>query len=287
LAASSTLVGGAVGLSNRRDLGAGLFHTRPGPDSASRSLTRPLGLDWRLLRATTLAWVVAIFVTGVVFGSIAKDADKMIVDNPQLADIFAQLHTGSITDSFFETTMMMLGLLTAGFSISAMLIPHSEERAGRLEPLLATPRSRSRWLTGHLFVTIAGSIVIVAAGGLGVGVAYAIAVHDIGQIPRLVGASLVTVPAGLVLIGAATALFGLMPRATVAVWALLAGCAVVGFLGALLQLPNWARHLSPFEQLPSVPAEPLAIQPLGTLGAIAAALIAAGIWGLRRRDIPA
>ena len=287
VAVSIALVGGALTLSTQRDLGAGLFHPRPGPASASRSLTRPLGLDWRLLRATMLGWVVTMFVTGIVFGSIAKDADTMIADNPQLADIFAQLHTGTISDSFFATTMMMLGLLTAGFSISAMLIPHSEERAGRIEPLLATPRSRVRWLTGHLLVTIAGSIGIVVAGGLGVGAAYALAVHDIGEIPRLIGASLVTVPAGLVLIGAATALYGLIPRATVAAWALLAGCAIVGFLGALLQLPGWARHLSPFEQLPSVPAEPLAIQPLVTLVAIAAALIAAGIWGLRRRDIPA
>jgi ABC-2 type transport system permease protein len=279
------LVATSFQLSDRRDLGAGLIHTRPGHRVGSRSLSTSLGLAWRLQRGATLGWLIAMFLTGAVFGSIATDVDTMISQNPQLADVFAQLHSGSVTDSFFATTMMMLGLLASGYSISAMLVPRAEEHAGRAENLLAAPLSRRRWLTGHLLVAVFGSIAVVAAGGLGVAVAYAIAADDAGEIPRLVGASLVTVPAVLVLLGGAAALYGLAPRAALVAWAPLVAAALVGFLGELLRIPEWARRLSPFERLPRAPAEALSLLPIGIVTTLAVVLVVAGFVGLVHRDI--
>jgi ABC-2 type transport system permease protein len=130
-----------------------------------------------------------------------------------------------------------------------------------------------------------GTIVVLAAGGLGIGLAYGVVVGDAGQIPRMVGAALATVPAVLVLVGIAVALFGIVPRAAVAAWAGLVVAVVVSFLGELLQLPQWSRQVSPLHHVPAVPAEDLRILPLAVLAGVAAVLVVAGLHGFRTRDL--
>ena len=48
--ATAAIVAGAFTLLDHRDLGAGMLPTRPGPATAGRSLSSPLGLAWRLQR---------------------------------------------------------------------------------------------------------------------------------------------------------------------------------------------------------------------------------------------
>jgi ABC-2 type transport system permease protein len=90
-----------------------------------------------------------------------------------------------------------------------------------------------------------------------------------------------------VLAGLVAALFGLAPRAAAVAWALLAWCTVVGFLGELLGLPQWARNLSPFEHVPKMPVDAVDWVPLVLLTLVAAAATAIGLIGFRRRDITA
>ena len=68
-------------------------------------------------------------------------------------------------------------------------------------------------------------------------------------------------------------------------WVILVACVVVGFLGAVLGLPDWLQDLSPFERVPQLPAASLTLLPLVVITAIAAALALVGLTGLRRRDI--
>ncbi|WBB95906.1 MULTISPECIES: hypothetical protein [unclassified Solwaraspora] len=55
--------------------------------------------------------------------------------------------------------------------------------------------------------------------------------------------------------------------------------------GALLQLPQPLRDLSPFTHLPSLPGGQVSAVPLVVLALLAAGS-AAGMIGLRRRDLP-
>jgi ABC-2 type transport system permease protein len=90
-----------------------------------------------------------------------------------------------------------------------------------------------------------------------------------------------------VLIGLAVALFGLAPRVVAIVWAALGACFVLAFLGTLLSLPDWVLDVSPVEHVPELPAADFAVAPLPWLCAVAAALMAVGFAGFRRRDVPA
>ena len=164
-------------LSTRRDPGSGLVPTRPGPAHGSALLGRPLGLAVRLQRASVLGWTLGVLAVGVVYGSIGDEIEAMVEENPTMADFMAQAG-GSLTDSYFATSLSMLGILTAGFAIASVLRLRTEEGDGRAESVLAGPVARSRWAAGHLTVAAAGSALVMAAAGLGVGVAYAAIVDD-------------------------------------------------------------------------------------------------------------
>ena len=282
---AAALVVGAFWISTRRDLGSGLLPQRAGPGGARERTTTPFGLALRLQRGAIIGWSFGLFVTGIVYGSIGQDVEQMIADNPAYADFLAQAKGASITDSYFATSMVMLALVTTGFGISSTLRLRAEEGAGRAEPILATRTSRSRWAASHLSVAVLGTVAAITAGGLGIGIAFAVVSDDATQIGRMVLAALVTLPAVAVLIGITLALFGWAPRAALAAWMGLAVAVLVELFGELLRLPAWSREISPLHHLPAVPAEAMRWLPVVILTALAAAAAAAGLVGFRRRDL--
>jgi ABC-2 type transport system permease protein len=284
-AVSLALLVCAFWLSTRRDLGSGLRPQRAGPPAAAPWMTRPLGLAFRLQRGALAGWAVGLFTIGVVFGSIGEDVDRLIEENPAMADFFAQLEAADITDSFMATSLSMLALMAGGFAVSSALQLRGEESAGRVEWILATRISRRRWAASLLTITVAGTVVVILAAGLGLGIAYAAVSGDPAEVPRLAAAALVTVPGVLVLIGFTALVFGLSARATPAAWAALALMVLIGYFSDALRLPGWLRDLSPLEHLPAAPAETVTAVPIVALTALAAALAAAGVWALRRRDL--
>jgi ABC-2 type transport system permease protein len=161
----------------------------------------------------------------------------------------------------------------------------SEETALRAEPVLASPVSRWRWVASHVAVAVGGAAVVLAAGGLGLGLAYGAVLGDLGQAPRRMADALVYLPAVGVMVAVALALFGLFPRAVAAVWGFLALCFVIGFFAELLDLPGWLRAVSPYEHTPLAPAEGVRALPLLVMTALAVTLAAAGVRGFRTRDV--
>jgi ABC-2 type transport system permease protein len=284
LAAAAVLcVGGAFALQGVRDLGGGLVPPRPGPPVASAALVRPDGLALRLQRASLVAWTVGLGLTGVSYGSVGQDVRDLIGDNNAFEDIIAQ-GGGNLTDAFFTTSLLMLALIAGGFAISSTLRLRSEETSGRAEPLLATGLGRTRWVTSYVGVALGGSAALMAAAGLGMGLTYGIAVSDVGQVGRLVGAAVGFVPALWLLVGVTLVLFGLAPRGTTAAWGVLVACFVTGLFGELLDLPSWVVDLSPFQHVPKMPSDGFALTPILALTGVAAALIVVGVVGFRRRD---
>jgi ABC-2 type transport system permease protein len=285
VAVSVLLVAAAAALAVRRDLGAGLVAPRPGRPTAAPSLGRPLGLAIRLQRGSLLGWGAGVLVIGVAYGWIGPTVDAFVGQNKAVADLLAGAGTGSLTDLFFATAFRMMALIATGFAIQSALRVRSEETSMRAELVLATPVSRRQFAASHLAVACAGSVILLAAAGLATGLAYGLAGGGIQSVPRLFVAALVYAPAMWIMIGLAVALDGLAPRLVGVTWAILVACLVTGFLGAVLGLPSWLQDLSPFQQVPQLPAASLNFLPLMAMSAIAAGLTLIGLAGLRRRDI--
>ncbi|MET1060241.1 MAG: ABC transporter permease [Nocardioides sp.] len=273
-------------LTTQRDIGSGLVAPRPGPPAASRWLAGPVGLAARLQRTALVGWAAGMVVLGAAFGSLGEDVQGMIEGNPELEKVFTQSSGGaSIVDAYFGTVLMIAALIATGFTVSSVTRLRSEETSLRVEPLLATPLGRVRWASSSLVTTLLGTVVVLAATGLGTGLAYAAVARDAGQVWFLTGATLAYLPAALVLGAVGVALFGWAPRAGGLVWAALAVCVVIGWLGEVLQLPDAVVRLSPYDRTPQVPLTGLDWTPLLVLTAVAVALTAAGFAGLRRRDL--
>ncbi|MFA9432334.1 ABC transporter permease [Egicoccus sp. AB-alg2] len=281
------LVAVAFVLTEHRDVGHGMLPVPTGPARAD-GLDSPMALAWRLHRGSLLAWAVGIAVVAVAFGSVGDAADDILTENEQLQEALASLTSdGGLRDAFFAFMMAFVGVGAAGFTVQTLLRARNEEIAGRLEPLLATPVSRSRWLGGHVVFAAAGTVAIFVLAGLSAAVTYGFVTGDFAVGVRGLGsAALVQLPAALALGGGVVLAFALAPRWAVTIgWGALTLSLVLGQLGAVLDLPQWVLNVSPFTHVPLVPAAPMAWLPVGVLLAVAAALSAAGFALFRRRDL--
>ncbi|MBO1419028.1 ABC transporter permease [Streptomyces sp. FH025] len=285
LALTAATAAAGFGLSTRRDLGAGLRAARPGPATGGPALGTPLGLALRLHRGLLGGFAVALLLLGAMYGSLLGNADSMLKDVDQIKEALARLGGHSLADSFAALTMLVVAVVGGVYAVLATLRPRAEESAGRAVPVLATGVSRSRWLGAHLVAALLGSTVVMLAAGVGFGLAGALSTGDWGVFLRLTGAALAFTPALWVTVGFAAAVYGWLPRAMPLAWAVPAYAFVIGYLGPLLQLPAGLDRLSPFGQVPRLPAAAMDWTPLAVLTVVAAALIALALAGFRRRDV--
>jgi ABC-2 type transport system permease protein len=284
---TAVLAAAAVVLSARRDVGAGLLPTRSGQATAAPALRTPLALAWRLHRGLLAAWTAGFAVLGVVLGGVAEGIGDM-GSNQTLRDMFARIGgQAALIDAYLASIMGILGIIAAGYAIQATLRLRSEESSQRVEPVLATAVGRLRWAASHLAFSVLGPAAALVAGGVTAGLAYGLSTGDVGgQVPRVLGAAMVQLPAVLVLAAIAVALFGLLPRLASAAWGALAVCVGILLVGASVQLGQWLLDLSPFTHVPRAPGGDVTATPLIWLLAVAVALGAAGLAGLLRRVMP-
>lgn len=278
----------ALSLSSSRDVGAGLFAPRRGRARAGASLGGVFGLAWRRHRTSVLGWSVGISVLGAVYGGVADGIGAMVADNPQMAEIFALLGgERGITDTFFIAAVGIIAIISSGYAVRTILHLQSEEALLRSEYVLATTATRTALAGSHLMFALGAPALMLAVAGAVAGAVYGAATGDpSGEALRVLSAALVQVPAVWVVAGAAMALYGAVPRFTSISWGILVACLLLGQLGPILRLPQWAMNLSPFTHTPAFPVESLDVVPLAALTAVGAALALVGIGRFRSRDIP-
>ncbi|MGH8915656.1 MAG: ABC transporter permease [Acidimicrobiia bacterium] len=277
----------AVAIASSRDVGAGAFPPRPGPARAGAGLRGVFGLAWRLHRGSVIGWAFGLAALGAVYGGAGESIGDMLEGNPQLQQIFEQLGgEQGLTDAYFSAVLGIIAIVTAAYAIRAVLRLRVEEEGLRADPLLATATPRTRWAWSHLVFGLVVPAMILALAGLFAGVTYGAITGDLGaQVPRVLGAAVVQLPAVWVLTGTAMALYGIAPRRVGLSWAVLVACLILGQLGQILRFPQWSLNLSPFSHVPRYPAQDIEALPLLVLLCIATALIATGLLAFRRRDV--
>ncbi|MFI5572281.1 ABC transporter permease [Streptomyces sp. NPDC051740] len=280
LFAGAVLAQGAVAyaLAGRRDLGMSFLPSRPGP--AAGRLGSAGALARRLQRGGVLGWSVGFLLAGLVYGGMAEGAADLVGDNEGAREIFRRMGGQSeLTDAFLAAMAGMLGLVAALFIVASVLRLHGEETSGRAEPVLAGAVGRLRWAAGHLLVAFGGAVLLMLLAGAGLALGHG------GRAGPLLGACLVQVPAVWVIGGVAVLLYGLAPGAAPAAWGVAGAVLLIGWVGPVLDVPRAVLDLSPFGHLPKLPGGGMEWPPVLILTALAAALVAAGLAGLRRRDM--
>lgn len=277
-AAALALAALAHTLAARRDLGASFLAARPGAPEGR--LGTPGALAWRLQRGTLLGWTLAFAPAAVLFGSLADGAGALLEDDDSTREILIRLGgEQAITDAFLAAMTGVLGILAALYAVAAVLRLHTEETAHRAEPLLAHPIGRLRWAAGHLLIAFAGPAVLLTTAALGLALGHG------RDLPALLLGCLAQLPAVWTLAAVAFTLYAFLPRAAPAGWAIATLCLLIGWVGPVLDLPAVVMDLSPFTHVPKLPGADPDWAPVAVLVAVAAAVLAAGLARLRRRDL--
>jgi ABC-2 type transport system permease protein len=230
-------------------------------------------------------WAGGLFVLGVGVGSLSNAVQEMARDNPTLERYLEATGQGSLTETYLSSMLLIMSLLSAGFAVSSALRLRPDETSGRLELLLSTGMSRPRFLLGTLVVTVVGTVAVLAAGGLGMGLSYGLAISDAVQPLRFAGLVQVYAPAVLAMAALAVLLLGWRPTGAAVAWAALGVCFVLGWLGGLVAPPRWLQELSPFWHTPAVPVDPVTLSAPSAITVVVVLLAGVGLLGLRRRDI--
>ena len=289
--AISTVVGVAVAfaLAAVRDQGAGLVQPGAGPASAGPLLRGPLGLAWRLQRAALTGWAAGFLAGGLAIGVVANGIGQLIGSHSgATAKTLVRIgQQRELTSAYLAACVSLLAMVAGAYAVAAVLRLRTEETDGHAEPMLAAPVSRLWWAGSQLLAVALGTAAVLVVGGFGMGLGYGLASSALShELPSLVGASLAQIPAALVIAGVAAAATGLLPRWSAGIgWAAVAVAVVISVFGPAFNLSQALLDISPFTHAPKLPGGVLTAAPLIWLSALALALVAAGLAGLRRRDI--
>jgi len=278
----------AFRLAARRDLGAGLLPGRPGRPAASRLLSGPFGLAWRLQWGALAGWVTGYAFTFAASGAAAKGIGQLFGTSSALQREFSRIGgQAAIVNAYLAALMLLAGLVAAAYATSAVLRLRSEETEGRAEPILATRTGRIRWALSHIVVAITGTALLLAVAGVATGLGYGLRAGSAGtEVTRMLGAAFAQLPASLALAAVAVLLFGLWPEAAVpGAWTAVGLVVAIALFGQVLQVSHWVLDISPFTQTPRLPGGTVTAQPLLWLGLAAVGFGVLGLLGLRRRDI--
>jgi len=292
----------AYWLNSVRDLGQGFITAKPGRATARPGLLSPLGLAWRLLRNTLIAWAVTMFILGASYSSIIADISSFIGGSPEYMTIIG-VPVGMldilpiadqeklIVDSFGVFVTLMMSLMCVVPLLSSVLKLRSEEREGRAEHIISRATPRIKYMAGYVLLAYAASVVMQLLTATGLYCAAAAMTGDSNPFTLcgLLKSYFAFLPALWVMVGFAVLVVGLLPKAAGILWGYFGVVAFTSFVGRLV-LPEWVMNLSPFHFV-SQP-EPLKayvpeVAPLVVLTVVAAALTTGGFFFYSKRDVAA
>lgn len=281
------LVACAIALLVRRDSRTGLVRERGARPSHAWGLTSPMAFAWRANLGVLLMWALALAVWGAATGALVPSMNDFVDSDPAFRDILAGMgmEVSDLSKGFVGMTATIVGVALSVYAASRVGSAREEEATTRLDHVTTRSVPRRRWLGGQVLLTLVSVLLLaVVAGGATWGGA-AMMGADLSAGDSM-AAVLNTFPVAVVFGGLAVLVFGLAPRATVAVAASAAVLAyVLQLVGPALGWPDIIVGASPFWHLTAVPVEafePVSAVVLVALGAFATAV---GMVAFERRDL--
>jgi ABC-2 type transport system permease protein len=292
-AAAATGLAAAVAFAFR-DLGSPLFappaRSRPTSYDASPS---PL---WRIAvvrglydrRLGLVVWALGVSALGFLLVGLTKAVLEPLLSIRALYPYLSPLVHGDLYASFLGFTWLGVAeLLFAAFAIASVARWSAEDADGRLELILATPRSRAAVVVERALVLAIGALFVAAFSGLAVAFASHAQGIDVDR-ARLAVATLLLVPFTLVFAAAGALLASWSPRAAVG---LLGGVAFASYLlqqlGPIFKWPDWTQYLSVFKLYGEPLSGGIDRAGLEVMIAIVIAGFGASILAMQRRDVGA
>ncbi|MDO4899478.1 ABC transporter permease [Actinomyces sp.] len=266
-----------------RDAGAGVFAPRPGP-ARGQAQQRAWRLALALERTGTTPLLLITCLWTLFIGLFSEEMTRIIQANPSLLAAMG-LERGTDLMAAMAATVMVAAAGTVGVLGASRLT--AEESAGRLGMLLSTRCSRARLWSGWWATTLLSSAAVLVASALLLGMSTWAVSGERGALGTALKIGACYLPAVLLIAAASAVLAALGPRWPVLGWAIVLWMVVVGFLAEALDLPEWARDLSPAHLVGVLPVDDPDPQVIAYQGAAAATLLPVSLLIFRRRSLRA
>lgn len=272
----------------RRDIGVTVRIPTPALPAAVLGVRGPLARALGDVLPGAFWWSVGFVAYGLMMAAATGALVGLVVTSPGLAEAFRTLVPGldlATAAGFLQLAFVDFGFVLIGLAATMLVGGRwADETAGRLELQLTTPLTRARWAFAAALATwvaIAGITVLLA-------VAIAGGIASSGEDPATAATGTLVVGLyGIALAGigmAAGGVFG--PSAAAPVVAAVAiGTFLLDTLAPILRLPDWVAQLALTTHL----GEPM-VGRWDMAGVVACVLLAvgglaAGAWGMSRRDV--
>lgn len=276
-------------LSDRRDLGAGVLPTRPGPSEAAPNFSGTLALAWRIYKRNFFGWLICTVLYIVVFSAFSPGLAQSGGISGWLSglggtDWTKQAGLGYV---FISIAIYLASFVVAAYAIIAVLRIKIEEIEGRAELVLDKQVSRIRWMSSHMIVAALCSAALLLAMGIAGGLTYGFVAGDLGKgFWNIFIMNASKIPSVWVLLSLTALLYGFRPRITSLSWVAWLAFILLE-LGWEARIVDWAlMQISPFSLAHyTIDVSNLPLFPLLCLACISALLTGIGLLGFRGRDV--
>jgi ABC-2 type transport system permease protein len=270
----------------RRDMGVSTALRTPGTPRALQGLGNPLGRAFSERLPVALGWAIGLGAFGLVMAGASRSLADQFARSPDLESTFAHIFPSFnvATAGGLLQLLISLAFIVVGFA-SATLVSGwaSDESSGRLEMLLSTPLSPSRWAVYSGLGVYAAIVVMTAlvAGAIGIG---ALSAGSDALTPMTGTITLGLYAAALAGVGFAVGGFRTSIAAE-AVALLVVVMYLIDLIVPALSLPDWIHQLALTAHL----GQPMVgvWDPAGVVACLvlaAGGLAVAGL-GISRRDV--
>lgn len=284
LALTVVLVSLAFVLQTRRDFGQGAIAPQPGPARGRDTTSWRVAV--RLNRGPIITWTITFVALGFVFGYFARSAKDIFGSDSAVQQVLAAGATtkDQLLSAFLVTILSLVGIIASIPGVQVILKVRSEELDDRVEPILATRVTRTRYYASNIALALAASTWYVLLAGVIVATLASIADIGISFSGTLLQA-VATVPAVWTVTAVAVAVVGARPHLVLAAWAGVVLSFVLTILGPTFKLWDWILAVSPYWHIPHV--TDTSADGLGLVWVALATLVLLGVGfaGFRRRDL--
>jgi ABC-2 type transport system permease protein len=278
---------GGVALFVRRDLGVTAGLTLPKLPALVLGTRNPFVRAFGDMVPRAIAWGIGLFLMGAMLSAMVGPLVSQLKGDATIQATFQAIFPAFPLDSTGGWLQLFAELMFIAFGFAGTTFVSkwaSDETDDRLEVLLATPMTRSRWVLAGGAAALLATVVITVLFALGIGAGAA--GLDISATDSMLGtASLGLFTAAIIGIGFA---IGGLWRTSIApeIAALVVVATyLISLLAPPLGLPDWIRQLALTNHL----GQPMMGQwdASGVVACLAIAIggILIGAWGMSRRDV--
>jgi polyether ionophore transport system permease protein len=276
-----------VELFGRRDLGVTVGLGLPALPASLLGVRGPTSRSFGEQLPRALAWGIGLGLMGGLLASVVGPMSKQLSGDENFLRVLRQIFPGSdvTTAGGFLQVFVEIFYIVAGFAGATLVSKWaSDETGGRLEEVLATPLTRSRWLvTGAIAAFVADAVITLL---FALGVTAGAASGGVSPGTALLGSlSLGLYAAALIGVGVAVGGAWSTSIAAEVVAILVVATYLVDLLFPPLNLPDALHQLA----LTAHFGQPM-VGNWDWVGVVACLVLAVGgvvvgAWGITRRDV--